>query len=245
MASLIDVPHRLTKLRPELRTALACSIALLLYSNLTSIYSHDARERFLLWSNLGLMALLLVWALAFARMTLRELGLEWRSAPASAFIGAALSVAIAAPPVAFIVLAPLFNGSAVEAPDITERSGAGMTYFLLFRQPVGTALFEEVAFRGVLYGAWSRVGGDRTAFWATSLVFALWHIVVSSRTVVESGIVGNPVTVTLGVLVMLAGLFIGGLIFAYLRWHTRSIAAAVVAHWLIVAAMSATVWALG
>ena len=133
----------------------------------------------------------------------------------------------------------------MEAPEITERSGASLAYFLAFRQPVGTALFEEVAFRGVLYGAWRRVGGDRMALVATSLVFMLWHIVITSRTVAESGVVDGPPMVALGVIVSLAGLFVGGLVFAYLRWHTRSIAAAVVAHWLIVAAMVVTVWSLG
>ena len=43
---------------------------------------------------------------------------------------------------------------------------------------------------------------------------------------------------------LLIGLFVGGLFFALLRWHTGSIAAAVVAHWLIVAFMSITVWAV-
>lgn len=245
MASLVEVQQRLTKLRPELWAALGCSVGLLLYSNLTSIYSNDDRERFLLWSNLGLMAILLVWAFAVARMTVQELGLDPRAAHASAMVGVVLSILLAVPPVAFVALSPLFNGSVVEAPDITDRSGAGMTYFLLFRQPIGTALFEEVTFRGVLYGAWARVGGDSTAFWATSAVFAFWHVVITSRTVAESGIVSNPVPVALGVVVALAGLFVGGLFFAFLRWHTRSIAAAVMAHWLIVAAMTATVWALG
>ena len=245
MTPLVDVPQRLTKLRPEVWAALGCAVALLLYGNLTSVFSHDTRGRFLLWSNLGVMTLLLAWAFGAARMTARDVGLSLRSAPASAAVGAALSLLASVPPVMFLVLAPLFNGSPVEAPDITERSGPSMTYFLLFRQPVGTALFEEVAFRGVLYSAWCRVGGDRTAFLATSSVFALWHLVISSRSVAESGVVSGAPMVTLGVIVSLAGLWVGGFLFAYLRWRTGSIAAPVVAHWLIVAPMALTVWALG
>ena len=156
-----------------------------------------------------------------------------------------LSVVAAIPPVAFITLAPLFNGGPVEAPDITERSGVSMAFFLLFRQPVGTALFEEVAFRGVLYGVWQRAGGDRGALVATAATFSLWHLVITSRTVIESGVVSTPPAVIAGVAVSLVGLFVGGLIFAYLRWHTQSIAAAVVAHWLIVALMTVAVWSVG
>jgi membrane protease YdiL (CAAX protease family) len=245
MASLVDVRQRVTAVRPELRTALALSLLLLLYSNGTSGFDHDARERFLLWSNLGLLALLLAWALGAARFTLAEVGLDPRNAVGSAAFGLVLSVLAAVPPVLFIVLAPLFNGGPVEADDITGRSGAAMAFFLLFRQPVGTALFEELAFRGILYGAWLRVGGERAAFLGTATVFALWHSVITSRTVIESGVVESPPAIVAGVAVSLLGLFAGGLIFAYLRWHTQSIAAAVIAHWLIVAAMAAAVWGLG
>lgn len=245
MASILDVRERVANVRPGVWVAAGLSAILLIYGNATSGFPHDTRGQFLLWSNLALMAALLAWALGWARLTVLELGLDPRNAPGSALFGLILSVLAAIPPVAFIGLAPLFNGGPVEAPEITERSGAGLAYFLLLRQPVGTALFEEVAFRGVLYGAWYRVGGGRLALLATSGTFSLWHVVITSRTVAESGVVGNPPAVVAGVIVSLAGLFAGGLIFAYLRWHTRSIAAAAMAHWLIVALMTVAVWAVG
>jgi membrane protease YdiL (CAAX protease family) len=89
-----------------------------------------------------------------------------------------------------------------------------------------------------------RAGGERLAWLTSSAVFALWHVVISSRTVAESGVVDAPAAVAAGVVVSLLGLFAGGLIFAYLRWHTRSIAAAAVAHWLIVALMTVAVWGM-
>jgi membrane protease YdiL (CAAX protease family) len=245
MLSLAQVRQRAVAVHPDVRVAAGVSAILLLYGNATSAFPHDTRQQFLLWSNLALMAALLVWALGRARLTVAETGLDPRNARGSALFGLILSVVAAIPPVAFITLAPLFNGGPVEAPDITERSGASMAFFLLFRQPVGTALFEEVAFRGVLYGVWQRAGGDRGALMATAATFSLWHVVITSRTVIESGVVSSPPAVVAGVVVSLAGLFVGGLIFAYLRWHTRSIAAAVVAHWLIVALMTVAVWATG
>jgi membrane protease YdiL (CAAX protease family) len=242
MASLVDVRQRVVGLRPEVRTALVLSGALLLYGNANAVFPSDTRDSFLLWSNLALLALLLVWSLWVARLSLSEIGLAPGSILGSALFGLVLSLLAAIPPVLFIVLAPLYNGGAIEAPDITERSGSWLAYFLLFRQPVGTALFEEVAFRGALYGAWLRVGGDRAAFRGTSVTFALWHGVITSKTVIDSGVVDAPLATAGGVALSLAGLFVGGLIFAYLRWHTRSIAAAVVAHWLIVALMTVAVW---
>lgn len=245
MVSPAQVRQRAATVRPEVRVAVGVSAILLIYGNATSAFPHDTRQQFLLWSNLALMAALLAWALGRARFTVADTGLDPRNARGSALFGLGLSIVAALPPVAFIALAPLFNGGPVEAPDITDRSGASMAYFLLFRQPVGTALFEEVAFRGVLYAAWQRAGGDRGALLATAATFSLWHVVITSRTVIESGVVSSPPALVAGILVSLAGLFIGGLIFAYLRWHTRSIAAAVVAHWLIVACMTVAVWTTG
>lgn len=245
MPSFVDVRERVASVRPEVWVAVGLSAVLLCYGNVASSFPHDTRGRFLLWSNLALMVALLAWAVRWARFTLLEIGLDPRRVAGSALFGVVISVLAAVPPVLFIALAPLFSGGPVEAEEITSRSGAGMAYFLLVRQPVGTALFEEVAFRGVLYGVWQRVGGDRAAILATAGAFSLWHLVISSRTVAESGVVSAPPAVAAGVIVSLAGLFVGGLIFAYLRWHTRSIAAPVIAHWLIVALMTVTVWAMG
>lgn len=244
MASLVDVRRRITGLRPEVWTATALSLLLLAYGNGMALFSEDARERFLLWSNLGLMVILLIWAFRGLRATVFELGLDPRNAGGSALIGAVLSVIAAVPPVLFIALTPLVTGDPVDVPEISDRSGAQMASFLLFRQPIGTALFEEVAFRGVLYAAWARAGGDKAAVLATSTVFSVWHVVITGRTVAESGVVEGLPLVVPGVIVALIGLFIGGLLFAYLRWHTQSIAAATVAHWLIVAFMAITVWSM-
>ena len=245
MGTLVDVTRGVSLVRKETWTALALAMGLLVYGNALSTLPDEQRDGFLLWSNLGLLALLLAWAIGVARFSLAEVGLDPKAAPASAVLGVALSFIVALPPVAFVLLAPVLTGGPVEAEGITERSGAGMAYFLLFRQPIGTALFEEAAFRGVLYAAWQRAGGDRMAFLATSVAFSLWHITITSRTVAESGVVDSPAGIVGGVVISLAGLLLGGLIFAYIRWHTRSIAAAAVAHWLIVAFMTAAVWAIG
>jgi membrane protease YdiL (CAAX protease family) len=46
----------------------------------------------------------------------------------------------------------------------------------LVRIPVGTAAFEELAFRGVLYGLLHRAGGKRVALAGSSVAFGLWHV---------------------------------------------------------------------
>jgi membrane protease YdiL (CAAX protease family) len=209
-----------------------------------SLFPEGTREQVLLWSNATLVAILLIWALGSAKMSASEVGLDWRRAPSSALAGAGLGLIALMPPLLFVLLAPLLAGEAIEDPETTARSRRELASFLLFRQPIGTALFEEVAFRGVLYAAWVRAGGDRFAIAASSVVFALWHVVITTKTVAESGVADRLGPVLLGVGVSLLGLFVGGVIFAYLRWHTQSIAAAVVAHWLVVAGMVIAVWAI-
>ena len=58
----------------------------------------------------------------------------------------------------------------------------------LVRFPLGTALFEEVAFRGVLTALLRRSRPARTAELASAGLFALWHLIPTAR-----ALSGNPV----------------------------------------------------
>jgi membrane protease YdiL (CAAX protease family) len=233
------------RLRAEQGAALALSALLLLYGNGVSLFSVGARDQFLIWSNLGLLGLLLLWALRVERLSLDQLGLRREAALPSALVGLGLSLLVSAVPVAFIAIVPLLAGEPIEVEGVNDLTAASLAYRLAFRGPVGTALFEEAAFRGVLYACWARAAGDRGALLWTAGVFTLWHGVITSRTVVESNVVESVPAMAIGALVSFAGLFLGGLIFAYLRWHTRSVAAPTMVHWLVVAFMTLTVWARG
>ncbi len=54
-------------------------------------------------------------------------------------------------------------------------SGWGLAYRMLVRVPVGTALLEETAFRGVLYGALLPHGMTAAAL-GSAIPFGLWHV---------------------------------------------------------------------
>jgi membrane protease YdiL (CAAX protease family) len=49
------------------------------------------------------------------------------------------------------------------------------------RFPLGTALYEEVAFRGVLGALWTRRSGERTARTVAAAAFGAWHILPTVR----------------------------------------------------------------
>lgn len=53
--------------------------------------------------------------------------------------------------------------------------GASLAYQALVRVPLGTAFLEELAFRGVLLGAWLDLGHAQ-AVAGSSAVFGLWHV---------------------------------------------------------------------
>ncbi len=235
--------YRLSRVRPSpgLCQALLLSVLLLLYSNLTSLFEAERREEFLLYSNLGLLSLLLLWA-RWAGFTLPELGLAGAQARASALWGIVLGLVLAVPPVAFIALAPFATGEAVQAGDINGLSGSEMALRLAFRIPVGTALFEEVAFRGVLYASWLRATDLRRTVLGTGVVFALWHVVITFKSVAESEVVEAAPLIALGYLGSLLGLFVGGAAFALLRWRTGGVAGPFFFHWIVVALMTLTVW---
>ncbi|MGH8958318.1 MAG: lysostaphin resistance A-like protein [Acidimicrobiia bacterium] len=60
-------------------------------------------------------------------------------------------------------------------------------YRSLIRFPLGTALFEEVAFRGVLYGLWRRQMSAARAALLTAAAFGVWHLLPG-----RTALAGNP-----------------------------------------------------
>ena len=52
---------------------------------------------------------------------------------------------------------------------------AGLLHRALVGIAIGTALFEEWVFRGVLYAAWLQARGPTEALLVSSAVFGLWH----------------------------------------------------------------------
>lgn len=57
--------------------------------------------------------------------------------------------------------------------DIADRELAVQT---LVRIPIGTAAFEELAFRSVLFAVLERTGGPAAAVRGSSMAFGLWHV---------------------------------------------------------------------
>ncbi|MDJ0962259.1 MAG: CPBP family intramembrane metalloprotease [Acidimicrobiia bacterium] len=123
-----------------------------------------------------------------------------------------------------------------EDATLLDLAGIGLAYQVLVRIPFGTAFFEEVAFRGVLFSQWQRTTTLRGATVATSLLFGLWHVLptlgrldlnpaggYAVNGLATVGIVAGAVAVTAA----------AGFVFAWLRMRSGSLLAPIIAHALI------------
>lgn len=97
------------------------------------------------------------------------------------------------------------------------------------RIPIGTALFEEVVFRGVLLGALLAVTSTAAAVAASSVVFGLWHVVPTLRTLDING-VEDPAARRRAVAGAVVATTLAGVVLAGLRLVSGSVAAPVLAH---------------
>jgi len=120
---------------------------------------------------------------------------------------------------------------------------AGLLYQTLLRIPVGTALFEEIAFRGGLVGLgrsmWSRHGATAVA----AVLFGLWHIVPSRTFAGANAPAEQAPTALVVAAAVLATAAVGWLLTA-LRDRTGHLAAPVVVHTAANAAAFTAAWAV-
>lgn len=146
-------------------------------------------------------------------------GLAWGLAIAAITAGL-LTVAVAVPAVR-----PLFGDARI--------AGIGsdlLVYRALIRIPLGTALFEEFAFRGVLLGAWSRVTSAPRAVAASSATFGLWHIRPTIELLEANALATSTLSRVFAVAAAALLTLGAGYLFCLLRIRTESLFAPFVAH---------------
>lgn len=194
------------------------------------------------WCNTlaGLVVLGLGFAVGLDRA---DLGLERRDAARGLAYGAALWGVVALVLVAAAAL-PATRDSLQD--DGTIVSTGAMLRRTLIVIPLGTALLEEAAFRGVLLGLFAK----RTSIWraaiVSSVLFGLWHIPPTINSADGSGAIGDAsrsggstALVVVGVVVAMTA---AGMVFCWLRIRSRSLVAPFVAHWWINATAFAVAW---
>jgi len=145
-------------------------------------------------------------------------------------------------PVVLYFIFPLGLSNGIDPEEAKEETWGGFLAWALVHQPLGTAFFEEVLFRGVLLAKMTVAWGQRQALVASSLTFALWHLVINFRTIQGTEVASPAALAALAQVASLFGLFLGGLFLGLLRQRTGNLAGCVAFHWLVVTAMWGTLF---
>lgn len=166
-----------------------------------------------------------------AGATLHELGLRPDRLRRGFVVGllAAASIVAAVVGLAFVPGARRFL-----ADDRVVGASAGAIAFqALVRIPLATALYEELLFRGVVFGLLVRHLTVLAAAAISALLFGLWHVLptIATLEVNPAGdVVAGTAGATLAVAAAVAGTAVAGAGFLWLRLRAESLVAPVLAH---------------
>jgi len=177
-------------------------------------------------ANLAAAAALLVAARA-SGVTLDELGIS----PARFGSGLRVGAVAAIPVVAGVAAAASFGGTRRFFADnrVSDVSSRRAAYETAVRIPVGTALGEELIFRGALLALFARERSVPRAVLASSALFGLWHVLPALRSPAAEpgGGLARRARFAAGTVAVTA---LAGVGFAQLRIRSRSVLAPAVVH---------------
>jgi len=180
---------------------------------------------------LAALALLLVGR--GAGLSWSELGLAREDLLPGVAYGAVTAGAVAL--VYLVAVALPFTHGAFQ--DTRYQVGPGPAVFMaMVTVPLATVLFEEVAFRSVLWGLLEDAAGVAAAVGVTAVLFGLWHVLPAlkltrtNRALHGDGAPrgGRTVLTVLGTVAFTA---VAGILFAELRRRSGSVLAPMILHW--------------
>ena len=157
-----------------------------------------------------------------------ELGLSRRRLRAGARWGGVCVLLVTAVYVAALSVPaarPLLADARLTGADARE-----IAYAALVRIPLGTVLWEEVAFRGVLLATLARLLPLRAAVAASAAVFGVWHVRPTLSALAVNDLASGPVLTVLAVLLGCLATVAAGFVFAWLRLASGSLLAPALLH---------------
>jgi len=218
-----------TPTRFALRGAL---VAVLVFLVAVNVLDHEVRGVAIWLAVPG--AAVLIGLARWVGLSWAELGLG-RADLRTGVIYAAGAIALVAAIYAIALLIPATRRGFLDSRYHVSTTDAFVTAF--GRIPLGTILFEEVAFRGVLWALVSRLRSPAFALVVTSALFGLWHVLPSlhlaaANSGVQEAVGGTSAAASVfAVLGAVALTTVGGLVFGELRRRSGSLVASAGAHW--------------
>jgi hypothetical protein len=165
-------------------------------------------------------------------MTLEELGLGPRDAPRGTLAGLAAAAVLGTITVGGLLVPRARHFYFDER--IVKASLRRMLHEVFVRIPLGTALPEELVFRGALLGLLARRRSSLVAAVTSSVLFGLWHILPTIDRIESNPGTrhahGDHLRTAAVVAATCAATTAGGLGFAWLRLRSRSVVAPILAH---------------
>ena len=212
-------------------TAVALAVVLLVLVA-TNVWVHVGPSRVHLVTG-PLAALFLLLVGRMAGLTWQELGLGRQALQLGTQVAVAAAVTVAIVYAAGAAI-PFTRGA---FRDTRYRMGPrAALYTALVVIPLGTVLFEEVAFRGVMWGLLAREFGVYTATAVSAGIFGLWHVLPAmdlARTHTSVGVqsTAGHRRVAMTVLATVAFTTLAGIVFAELRRRSGGLVAPIGLHW--------------
>ncbi len=250
----VDVSQTIAHVRSGIRQRLGATrripvlallvVAIIAYNSLMGLVAEPVRDGIYVPVNLAFLGLLAWASIPILGLARADLGLARSRLRRSVKVGLVSGVLVPLP-VFLMIAVPGFGGSDTASSRFTDASVGGLVYQTAVRIPLGTALFEELLFRGLLYGALVRLSGHRGAILGSSAVFGVWHVRPTHELVTETGTLSADWAVGLAIVGGVVATFVGGLLFAWLRYKTGHVARGVVAHALINSLSATAAYASG
>lgn len=173
-------------------------------------------------------------AIAIARhgnVTWADIGM-WRERFGRGLRVGALVAVLAGVVIAIGVALP-FTRAFFEDDRVVDASTATVLFNAFVRIPIATAFYEEMLFRGVLFGMFARKWAPLWAGLASAMLFGLWHILPTIDTL-DVNPAGDLFSGILGVVIAagsaVAATAFAGLVFLWLRLRANSTVASIIAH---------------
>ena len=207
-------------------------IFLFAYNNIVNLLPVELHARLYVWMNLLVLLIVWLWARTNLKLNASDIGFVKKNLGKSLLYGLALTGIIIIPAFVLRHLLPAL-GIAPSFMRLEAFSNAELWWRVLVRIPFGTGFFEEILFRGIFYGYLIKHYSSRRAIVYSSLFFAFWHIMPALKVLLTDLKITSPIAMVGLWLVGLAGAFIAGVMFAWIRNRSGNIAGCLIAHILI------------
>jgi tRNA pseudouridine32 synthase/23S rRNA pseudouridine746 synthase len=185
------------------------------------------------WIGLVATALLLVVLVLWSnltRLSLKEIGVTKDHIVFASACGIAAACIAAGAVLGLLMWGPGVGGTVRYTPFSSMTVGTIIARATIW-MPLTTALPEEFAFRGVLLGLLRRRLRPLTAAVVAAIPFGLWHGLTVFHTVGNTSLAHTTFGWILGSAGGFLAVFVGGLLFAFLRLKTGNLIASFFAHW--------------